>query len=88
MFGFAQVLCAFTCDDMLSLWVFSLTLARAPFSPDDLSDTSRAALSSLGVSGLAGAAGAWGWFLLSSLGSGFFPLLSIFLWYGSEFWSR
>lgn len=58
LFGFAQVLCAVTCDEMLSLLVFCLTLARAPFSPDDLSDTSRAALSSLGVSGLMAAAGA------------------------------
>lgn len=58
LFGFAQVLCAVTCDEMLSLLVFCLTLARAPFSPDDLSDTSRAALSSLGVSGLTAAAGA------------------------------
>lgn len=50
IFGF------FTCDEILGLLVFSLTLARAPFSPDDLSVTSRAALSSLGVSGLTRAA--------------------------------
>lgn len=70
--GVARGLCAVTWDEMLSLLVFCLTLARAPFSLDDRSDTSRAALSSLGVSGLtagAGArAGAGGRLLLSSLG--------------------
>lgn len=72
-----------TCDEMLSLLVFPLTLARAPFSPDDFSVTSRAALSSRGVSGRAGAA-EWGRSLFSSLGSGFFPLFSIFLRFGSK----
>jgi len=77
---FAQVLAVFTCSEILDLLVFSLTLARTPLSPDDLSVISSAALSSLGVSGLGGAAGTWGGSLASSLGSGFFPLLSIFLW--------
>lgn len=74
----------FTCEETLSLLLFSLTLARAPFSPDDLSVTSRAALSSLGVSGRTAAAGACGGSLLSSLGSAFFPLFSIFLPIGAE----
>lgn len=55
--SYLSLLRLFTCDEMLSLLVFSLTLARAPFSPDDFSVTSRAALSSLGVSDLTGAAG-------------------------------
>lgn len=54
---FVQVLCKFTCNEILDLLVFSLTLARTPLSPEDLSVISRAALSSLGVSILAGAAG-------------------------------
>lgn len=65
---------------MLDLFVFSFTLASAPFSPDDFSVISRAALSSLGVSVLTDAAGTGAGSLASSLGSGFFPLLSIFLW--------
>lgn len=69
-----------TCSETLDLLVFSLTLARAPLSPEDLSVISRAALSSLGVSVLTGAARTWGGSLGSSLGSGFFPLVSIFLW--------
>lgn len=47
----------FTCNEMLDLLVFSLTLASAPLSPEDLSVISNAALSSLGVSVLTGAAG-------------------------------
>lgn len=55
---FAQAVCMFTCNEILDLLVFSLTLARAPLSPEDFSVISRAALSSLGVSALTGAAGA------------------------------
>lgn len=69
----------FTCNVILDLLVFSLTLASTPLSPDDFSDASSAALSSLGVSGLRDAAGVWGDSLGDSLTSGFFPLLSIFL---------
>lgn len=76
---FSQVLCMFTCNEILDLLVFSLTLARASLSSEDLSVISRAALSSLGVSALRGAAGTWGGPLASSLGSRFFPLVSIFL---------
>lgn len=46
----------FTCNVILDLLVFSLTLASTPLSLDDFSDASSAALSSLGVSGLRGAA--------------------------------
>ena len=53
----AQVFTMFTCSEILDLLVFSLTLARAPLSPVDLSVISRAALSSLGVSVLTGAGG-------------------------------
>lgn len=71
----------FTCNETKDLLVFSLTPARAPFSPEVLSVISRAALSSLGVSFLAAAAtGGRGGSLAFSLGSGFFPLVSIFLW--------
>lgn len=84
------LLCLFdvcTCKEMLDLLVFSLTLARAPFRPEDFSVISRAALNSLGVSALAGAAGASGASLVSSLGSGFFPLVSIFLcFYQTYLW--